>query len=1570
MRKLLGVFLVLILLVIPILSDVTPMRLELMENETVCLSYTDHPKITIVGNGDFSTHFTGLGTPEQPYVFEGQNITDSIILVNITDTDAYCIIKDCFFRTAKDEILPAKAIVLDNASHVTIESCTFYNVSRVVEAIDSTNLTIVDSFSDEVRAADILLTDCPYANLTENTIVGSFLSGNPLIRLIGCNNSLAVGNNVTYTDIQINNSNETQILDNLLFESELYIYSSTDVVADYNEFDAKYYGHGLTFYSCYHCNASHNIAANQDDDAFTVYDSTEITLRNNTVYSTVSTTGNDYGILIDESLDCTIDNNTVSGNLFAGIGIANSNNTLLSDNIAFDNYHGFYDHDTFDTYFDECNAHDNTKRGYNIWGSERTHINHSNSTSNSEEGLFASSCFDVEITCCIALNNARQGFYIASCNNTLLWDSQALYNQREGFYVENSGYTHTAYCHCEGNNYGNFYFYDSDYGLFEWNDVSNSIAPSFEFEYSDFCDIVHAGTYRAGKLYLYEVRNVTVIDCTFSLIRNYAIHIDTSSNVSLLQNIIDDVDVSDYEAIFIEDSSNIELFDNQITNIHDSQIVLETSTNCILDSNSLSYGGLYIEGDLREHWAHQVSLDNNIAGKPIYYLVNESSAFYDMASAGQVFIVDCEDVSTTGGFFYGATLGYVFTFSTNCIASNFMAEDCRIGVLSQYSEDCTISSSEFYDGFYAIHGDNSPGLNITDCYAERFNEGLYLEYCTGSILDFNEVSNVTNYGIELSSSPNSILTNNTLSLIPSSAMRIASSESSHVEDNVMIDSINWGITLYSSHGCVLAGNEIDVDEMGISLFNTNGGYIISNTVNGDQACIYLQSTQDLEIYSNTLSSTGILIPSTNMNYFNHTLSNNQVGGLPIAWLEHQANLDLEALDYGQIILLYCENLTISGSEMLAVSVPVHLASCNNVSLSNYSLIDVYYGLWSYNSTHCSVVNYTIVSSSNTAVYLDHSHNTTLSGVNTSLSGYHGIYLYQSEDCAILDSEIWNCSQTGVYAQNSFSLQISNVRVINCSIQGIYLYYSNDVDVSEVLVIDCIHGMQLYHALDCNVTNSGFFNNTNGIYVLSSSTNNLFYLNEFGGNTGHNAWDDVAGNDWDDGVMYGNSWSDYAGGGFYFVYGTGGGIDGYPNGLPGYTIILSSPDDQTFYEGSSGKSITWTSSSGYIRFYQLYLNSSFQSGGSWTGGPVVVNLNGLTPGYYIYNLVLTSYFASSASDTVEITILEVTTPTIDSPDDIWYWYGDIDNIITWNAASSDPDVFEMYINGTLYGPYTWDGADVEGNVDDFDVGTYNITIIVYSGCGNSVMDTVFLIVRARSIPEINHPDDIWYWYGSEGNSILWEVSCTYPDEFWFIIGEGIIDSGPWDGLNIEIDVDGFEVGAYNLTLVVFSESDNYTYDTVLLTVRALSTPSINHPDDISFIEGTTGESITWIVSDSYPDSYELLHNGVVIDSDEWDELAIIVSLDDLEVGTHNFTLVVYSECGLYSSDSVIVVVTTSGTTSTDTTTGTTSSTTSSTTTDTTTPTDDSLGQIMLIAGAGGGILALLLVLMLLRKRQSG
>ena len=107
----------------------------------------------------------------------------------------------------------------------------------------------------------------------------------------------------------------------------------------------------------------------------------------------------------------------------------------------------------------------------------------------------------------------------------------------------------------------------------------------------------------------------------------------------------------------------------------------------------------------------------------------------------------------------------------------------------------------------------------------------------------------------------------------------------------------------------------------------------------------------------------------------------------------------------------------------------------------------------------------------------------------------------------------------------------------------------------------------------------------------------------------------------------------------------------------------------------------------------------------------------------------------------------------------------------------------------------------------------------------------------------------------------------------------------------MSVDSLAVGSYNYTIRVLDIGGNSASDTVFVFVLDGTIPTIDSPADISYVEGETGNSITWNPSDPHPLGYEIFRDGVLAKSGAWNSSGetISISVDGLTPGDYNYTI---------------------------------------------------------------------------------
>jgi parallel beta-helix repeat protein len=246
----------------------------------------DNP-IGILNNSAFSLYgFSGLGTKASPYLIEDLYITNSTTGIEIRDTDAYFIVRNCSINGIN---VASYAVYFDNVTNGVFEGNFVYNCTHGVYSYLSHGNTYQSNF---------------FANRGTNGIYLAFSDYNFV------NNNTFHGDNALDTGIKMDNGLHNIITENTfdyLTEAGIWAEYSTNNTVNDNEFDYNYRGFYLI-----NSNSNFSITDNE------IWDNT-------------------YGFEIDSASDILIDNNNLDGNIFGILFSQTDLLTISNNNITFGN---------------------------------------------------------------------------------------------------------------------------------------------------------------------------------------------------------------------------------------------------------------------------------------------------------------------------------------------------------------------------------------------------------------------------------------------------------------------------------------------------------------------------------------------------------------------------------------------------------------------------------------------------------------------------------------------------------------------------------------------------------------------------------------------------------------------------------------------------------------------------------------------------------------------------------------------------------------------------------------------------------------------------------------------------------------------------------------------------------------------------------------------------------------------------------------------------------------------------------------------------------------------------------
>jgi parallel beta-helix repeat protein len=241
---------------------------------------------------------------------------------------------------------------------------------------------------------------------------------------------------------------------------------------------------------------------------------------------------------------------------------------------------------------------------------------------------------------------------------------------------------------------------------------------------------------------------------------DFGIKLSSSSNNTITTNNVTD----NSDGIWLYLSSNNTIGANNITNNSYGGVKLLMSSDSTIDGNTFINNGLYVHGSHRN-----VVKNNLVNGKSLIYL--EKASAYRVSQAGQVVLVECDDISVEGLDLSNTTVGVQLWNTNNTkIFNNNLANNSWGVCLDECSNNNTIAGNNAINNFGGIKLISSSNNTVTENNITKNKYGIYLGSSSNNSVAGNNITNNED-GISLSTSSNNIIVannviNNSCSVIP------------------------------------------------------------------------------------------------------------------------------------------------------------------------------------------------------------------------------------------------------------------------------------------------------------------------------------------------------------------------------------------------------------------------------------------------------------------------------------------------------------------------------------------------------------------------------------------------------------------------------------------------------------------------------------------------------------------------------------------------------------------------------------------------------------------------------------
>ncbi|MBN2230461.1 MAG: right-handed parallel beta-helix repeat-containing protein, partial [Candidatus Thorarchaeota archaeon] len=891
--------------------------------------------------------------------------------------------------------------------------------------------------------------------------------------------------------------------------------------------------------------------------------------------------------------------------------------------------------------------------------------------------------------------------------------------------------------------------------------------------------------------------------------------------------------------------------------------IMITGTHNTLTANVLSRSGVFLESQ------YMTVSGNWVDGKPIGYFANLTSGTYDCSGFGQVFFVNCDNLDIHSGIFENVSFGLVLAdcdYST--VHDIYVNYPYRIGIYLIRGYSCTL------ENFTCI---NSSGSGVWTYQTDQ---------CT--VRNGTTFNNAV-WGVYIRESPNTIVANITSN---GDGIDIYASNYSVVEDCVIANSNLMGLLIQGSDYCEIQFNTIwNSGEAALAIYSSSHTYAAYNNLSDSYwpANVRIQDSYNTTIYWNHILHDeyydGILITNSDYNYIiNNTILDNGCYGIRVESTSTNCHIYSNIIAYNGVENAWDDGASNSWDN------GIHGNKWNDYSgIGTYAIPGSALSVDHYPQLYDTFAP-TIDSPS------DVTYDAGESGASITWAprdGHPSTFQIYRNGTSIA---------SGPWGGGDIPIDVDGLGI------GTYNYTLKVTDLAGNVKIDTVYVFVRFDSKPPTLDQPADFQYSEFV------AGNVSWMPLDVHPSSYDIYQDsilITSSPWDGGdISYAFNLTMGAYNFTIVVFDTVGNNVAdtvFVTILDDSPPVIIGPDDFLVFLGTIDEVLRWNVTDAHPNTAIVYKNGTQVVTANFYGTFANVSINTLIEGVFNYTVIVWDTSGNNARNTVWITIWNPDFPFIDHPDDIEFVEGTAGNYLEWNPISNQPDTYSIEVNGTEKKSGIW-SVNITINLDDFAVGIHNITAIVWSQTGNSATDTVFLRVLYNPPPEIDSPADLMYVESIGLGQITWHPTDDNPNWWYLYINGTLRSDGGWTGGKVVGNVSYLSHGIYNATLVVEDIGGKTISDTVYVrVVYELNPPVIAGPADLSYTFGDTGNVLSWGAFDEHPSHLLVYSNGTIVDTRAWDGSVITTSVDGLEPGVHNITLLLYDIDLNSNSDTVMVFV---------------------------------------------------------------
>lgn len=682
-------------------------------------------------------------------------------------------------------------------------------------------------------------------------------------------------------------------------------------------------------------------------------------------------------------------------------------------------------------------------------------------------------------------------------------------------------------------------------------------------------------------IYMYLSSSISITD-TILTDNGYGMYIyscpsSTISGNTLIEN--------SYSGIYLIGSSSTTVSENTIIDHGNYGIALSSSDYCLLTGNTANgnMNGIELSGSLsctlRNNamagnkynfcvksfdpldYVHDIDPTNTVNGKPIYYLTGasdiEMNSVNSYKDAGFIGVIGSQRITIKDLAFQDNYCGILVLDSSDVKVQNVEVKNCQYGVLLDHSQYCSITGSLLTDSFSGAYLTYSDHCTIAENTATRNSYGVYISHSdnvivkentifdnrygvwllfssTGKVTG-NTVTDCTSYGIQVNFSPLTIVTGNSIKDSTGIGLCLMDRADQCIVSNNEVINNGYGLKVQYSSSCIISNNILTDNKMtGLSLeMNTENCIVSDNIVADNYMGLIISNAPHNTLRNNVITNSecnfgvsGYIVA----NYAQDIDTSNTINGKPIYYLTGLSGVEFSPKsvygDAGFIGVLDSDHIVIKDMTMSGNIHGILLINTPNARLENNELTSNQFGIYMYECESSEVIGNIVVDNSHTGIYMSVCDSSIVDG-NAVIECGNGISISGSFSCIVTDNEFKDNLGNGLYLMGG-SFTVTFNEVVGNKQAGIFMGSSSGSTITGNIFSGSSRGIYLYYSSSNVITYNEISNNMYAVHMYYMSNDNVFYHNNFVGNTipmfGY-----YCSSTWDDGYPSGgNYWSDYTG----------------------------------------------------------------------------------------------------------------------------------------------------------------------------------------------------------------------------------------------------------------------------------------------------------------------------------------------------------------------------------------------------------------------------------------------------------